>query len=139
MPGFLAEVLSKPHNRNFLTAVKTARSWKVPPRTMVYGDQPGEWTREDVLLANALTVLENETCRECGTPAWWGYSTDNRILFKTETSHCYGCEALEKERDKKSKDKSYKGYGDTLYAVPYNFVATDSLPTRRESYESRRQ
>lgn len=139
MPGFLAEVLSKPHNRNFLTAVKTAREWKVPPRTMIHGAQPGEWTREDVLLANALTVLENETCKECGIPAWWGYSTDNRILFKTETSHCYGCEELEKARDKASKDKSNKGFGDTIYPVPYMFGGKEPLPSRRESYESRRQ
>jgi hypothetical protein len=139
MPDFLAEVLHKPHNRRYLLAVRAAREWKVPPRTMINGDQPDVWTREDVLLANALVVLENETCKECGTPAWLGHSTDNRLLFKTDSAHCYGCEELEKEREKLSKDKSYKGYGETVYPVPYMFGGKDPLPSRRESYERRGQ
>ena len=138
MPGFLAEVLHYPHNRNYLTAIRTARAWKVPPTTMIRGTQPDRWSREDVLLANALTVLENETCRECGTPAWIGHNTDNRILFKTDSAHCYGCEELEKDREKKSKDKSYKGHGETLYVIPYMFKDLDPLPSRREAYERRK-
>lgn len=137
MPGFLAEVLSKPHNRNYLTAVRTARDWRVPPRTMVFGDQPDHWSQEDVLLANALTVLDNEMCKHCGTPVWWGYSTDNTIQFKVESTRCYGCEALEKERAKQSKDKSQK-HGESLYVEPYN-VFDEPLPTRRELYERRRK
>lgn len=105
---------------------------------MIFGDQPGEWTPEDVLLANALTVLEAETCRECGTPVWWGYSTDNTLQFKIETSHCYACEALEKEREARSKNRANKGHGDTPYVVAYNFFEDQPLPSRRASYEQRK-
>jgi hypothetical protein len=104
---------------------------------MVFVDQPMEWSEADVLLANALTVLESEMCRQCGTPAWWGYSTDREIQFKVEASRCYGCEAVEKEQAERAKSKQH-GHGESLYPVPYN-VFDKPLPTRRESYERRRK
>lgn len=136
MPGFLAEVLSKPHNRNYVTSIKTARSWGVPPRTMIFGEEPNIWTEQDVLLATALTVLEDETCKKCGTPVWWGYSTDNRIQFKIESSRCYGCEELEKEREQEQKNK-VKSHGKVLYPIPYNFFQEQPLPSRKEAYKRR--
>lgn len=140
MPGFLAEVLHKPHNRGYRIAVATARAWGVPPHVTISGGVPGEWSEQDVLLANALTVLENETCKSCGTPVWLGYSTDNEILFRTQKSHCYGCEELEKEREKQTKAKQ-KGYGDTTYVEPYHFFENKGgrLPSRRESLTKNRK
>lgn len=138
MPGFLAEVLHQPRNRNYRLAVKTARDWKLPPRAFVFGDHETGWTEADTLLAMALTVLETETCKNCGTPAWWGHSTDNTVQFRTKSAHCYGCEELEKEREKKSKDKSAKGHGDTTYVEPYHFFEENGarLPSRREAFEA---
>lgn len=139
MPGFLAEVLHKPHNRGYRIAVTTARAWGVPPHVTISGGSPAEWTDTDILLANALTVLENETCKGCGTPVWLGYATDNEILFRTGRSHCYGCEELEKEREQQSKNKK-KSHGDTTYVEPYHFFEDRGLrlPSRRETLTRKR-
>ena len=137
MRGFLAEVLSLPHNRAYVTAVKTARSWGVPPRVMVFGGSPGEWSAEDALLANALTVLENETCNRCGTPVWWGYSTDNEIQFKIGHETCHACVELEKRQSEDSKNKTARR-GQSPYVTPHNVWEGKPLPSRREFFERRK-
>lgn len=85
------------------------------------------------MLSVALTLLEEETCKNCGTPAWIGHSTDNTIVFDVKSSVCYGCAELEKDREEQEKNRAVKTRGEARYVEPYN-VWGDPLPGRSESY-----
>lgn len=130
MPDFLAEALTQPANRHYITALKTARSWGQPPLMMILGKDDG-WTWTNRLLAQALTIVEDESCGKCHTPLWLAYGTDNRVQFKVETSHCYACAALEKEE---SEHKNNRQPGEVHYVKPYNVFDDEPLPSRRELY-----
>ncbi len=115
--------------------MKTAKDWHLPPRQIFYG-KPVAWGKVDTKLSMALTILEQETCKDCGTVSWLGHSTDNRIVFKHDKTHCYGCAELERTRAEESKSKKPDDYG----AKPYVKPEGDSgmpLPSRSEEYERR--
>ena len=131
MPGFLAEALTWPGNRHYITALKTARSWSVPPLNILIGTDEG-WSDINRMLAQALTIVEDETCSQCKTPLWYAYSTDNRVQFKVEEAFCYACAELEKARE---KDKKERQPGQIVYVKPYNVLEDEPLPSRRELYE----
>lgn len=95
------------------------------------------WDDLDTRLAMALTVLEAETCKRCGTPGWIGHSTDNRILFSVESSTCYGCAQLEEHDHKQHKTKqSSPGFG-KRYRPQARMFDDSELPTRHEEYQRR--
>jgi len=134
MPDFLAETLTWPGNRHYVNAIKTAREWGVPPLVILAEAQPSDgWTPADRKLAQALTILEAETCGQCGVPVWLAYSTDNRVQFKIESSFCYACAVLEQDRRDHEKKKSKPGEVRTVQ--PTTVFAEDRLPSRRESYQ----
>jgi hypothetical protein len=116
--------------------VKTAREWGVPPRQVFLGE-PVQWNDRDSRLSMALTVLEQETCKECGTVAWIGHSADSSIVFKHDEQYCWGCAALEKRREEDSKNKVKKGHGAKPYVIPSMFDESMPLPTRRAEFERR--
>lgn len=140
MPGFLAECLYKDRNRPIWLILKMAREWKIPPTTAVLGGGgTSEWTHRDVLAATALTLLDVETCKSCGTPAWIGHSTDNRVLFRVEEATCHACAELGKAQDDRDRGKNRKKHhGKTFYPTAYNVYKDQPLPSRREEYERRR-
>lgn len=138
MPGFLAEALSKPHNRAMLLLLRTAKEWKLPPTAVIRSSSTvGTWNEDDYLLASALTVLESETCSSCGTPAWLGHSTNNLIEFKVEEATCHACAELGKAEEERGKQKK-KSHGKTFYPIARNVFKDRPLPTRHEEYERRR-
>lgn len=128
MPGFLADVLHRPHNYSYRVMVETAQKWGLPPTQVMLG-RPTEWSADDTKLSTALVVLEKETCRDCGQPAWLGHSTDRNLTFKSESTHCYGCMELEKRRE----DKENKvGKGEKPYVVA-KMWDDSPLPGRAEA------
>lgn len=133
MPGFLADVLSRPHNQGHRLCVKTARSWSVPPRQVMLGE-PCVWGPDDTLLSMALVLLEEETCSECGTPSWLGHSTNNSIIFEHDSTTCFGCMELEKARADKTKEQ---GKGEKGYVRP-RMWDDSPLPDRAQEYERRK-
>jgi len=89
------------------------------------------------MLAVALTLLEDETCGGCGTPAWLGRSTNNEIAFTVKSSVCYSCAELEKDRDSVSGDGRAKRKarpGETRYVSAHNIWEGKPLPSRFSSY-----
>jgi hypothetical protein len=130
MPGFLAETLTWPANRHYVTDLKTARSWSVPPLTIIAGKEGG-WNETNRKLAKALTVLEEEACNSCKTPLWHAYSTNNHIQFEVKTSHCYACAALEKYREEHKKEAKP---GQIHYVKATTVFKDEPLPSRYESY-----
>ena len=102
----------------------------MPPLDIILGTNAG-WSRTNRMLAQALTIVEDETCGQCKTPLWLAYGTDNRVQFEVETSFCYACAALEKHREENKKDKQP---GQVVYVKPYNVFEDEPLPSRRELY-----
>lgn len=135
-PDFLADALSRPHNTGIRIAVKTAREWKLPPRQILYGE-PKLWNQIDTKLSMGLTLLEGETCNDCGTVSWLGHSADNRIVFKHKTTYCYGCAEMERKRAEESKGKKRDDYGVKPYVQADTFDGQTPLPSRAEEYERR--
>lgn len=91
------------------------------------------WSDErNRLLAVALTILESETCNNCGTPAWIGRSTDSEIVFDIESTTCFGCAELEKDRESNQSRKTSKG--EIRYAKARNVWEDGKLPSRYDSY-----
>lgn len=93
------------------------------------------WNQVDTKLSVALVILEQETCKDCGTVSWLGYSSDNRIVFKHDVTHCYGCAELERVRDEGSKSKA-KDYGSKPYVEATGDMGL-ALPDRAEEYDRR--
>lgn len=134
-PDFLADCLSRDHNGSLRVVAKTAKEWGVPPR-QVYLGEPVQWNDRDSRLAMALTVLEQETCKECGTVAWLGHSANSSIVFKHDKQYCWGCAKLEEAREEDAKNK-VKGHGAKPYVTAASFDASIPLPTRRDEFERR--
>jgi len=89
------------------------------------------------MLAVALTLLEDETCPGCHQPAWIGHSTNNEIAFSVNSSICYSCAELEKERDGVSSDGRAKRKprpGESKYVVAHNIWEGRPLPSRYTGY-----
>ena len=105
---------------------------------MLTGD-PTDWSDErNRKLAMALTILEEETCKGCGTPAWIGHSTNNEIVFDIKGSICYPCGELEQEREQAEKNRAARRRrkGETRYVSPRNVWGADHpLPSRAHSYQ----
>lgn len=108
------------------------------PMTMLTGE-PSDWSDErNRKLAVALTILEEETCKSCGTPAWIGHSTNNEIVFDLKGSICYGCAELEKEREGQEKKRGgrVRQKGETRYVSPRNVWGDGrALPSRSHAYQ----
>lgn len=133
MPGFLAEALTWPENSHYASQIRTARSWGVTPLTIITGEDP-EWTTENRLLAQALTMLEDETCKGCGVPYWHSRSSHRNINLVIKKDVCYGCREVEQDRAKNEKSRKIGKAGEKQYvlAVPYDDGI--GLPSRSESY-----
>jgi hypothetical protein len=137
MPDFLAEALTWPENKWAVPVLKASKEWGVVPLELLNGKKSSWADVRNRFLAVALTLLEDETCKSCGTPAWWGHSTDNEIAFKVESSVCYGCAELEKDRDSVSgngQSKRKQRPGETRYVTPFNIWEGKALPSRYKGY-----
>jgi hypothetical protein len=117
--------------------LKTARSWGIPPLELLTGKKVGWSDDRNRFLAVALTLMEDETCKSCGTPAWIGHSTNNEIAFSVKSTVCYGCAELERDRDSVSSDGKQKRKarpGETRYVAAHNVWEGKPLPSRYSGY-----
>jgi hypothetical protein len=132
MPDFLAEVLTWPKNYSYTLAVQTAMDLHMPPTTFIMATkQPTDpWTAIDKKLALAWTVLNRETCKECGQPLWICRSSNKNLNFSVRTDVCYA----KAELDKFSKGKEF-GPGEHPYIVPFMRDETEKFPARAEYIE----
>jgi len=119
-----------------VTAIKTSRSWGVPPTQILQG-RPSPWGPVDTKLSMALTILEDETCKECGIVSWHGHSANASLVFKHDKVHCYGCAELEKKRAEESRSKRPDDHGAKPYVAAAMFDGSTDLPSRADEYERR--
>ncbi len=112
--------------------VETSKQWQVPPRQIILGRQV-DWNPDDSKLSAALVLLEDETCRECGTVVWHGHSGNRYIKLDVDSTHCYGCQALEQRREDKERKLSK---GEKPY-VKVSMYGDLELPSRQDEFERR--
>jgi hypothetical protein len=132
MPDFLADALTWPQNYRAAIAVQTAYDMGVPPLTFLKDDsQPTDkWTDADKKLLMAWTILQKETCQECGQPLWICRSNNNNLTFSVRKGLCYAKLAMEKWKDT-SAGKNTKP-GEVPYVLPSRYDETLPLPSRRD-------
>ena len=145
MPDFLADVLSRPEQREFLTTVKAAVNSGQKPSYLLFehGAFGKEIRREfDSRILIAYQILQDETCPSCGVPIWYGHNEDREIAFEVLQSTCFSCADLERARDdsrKQSEGREHTRYGITEYVRPYKDGGTDAYgkPQERLPLDSR--
>lgn len=108
MPPFLADVLTWPGNRQYITAIKAARDFGIPPTVLILTHkQPSDgWSNVDKKLAVAFQILDDETCPDCGIPIWIGHNDAEDIVFEIKSRVCYSCAQVENDRDKRENKKN---------------------------------
>lgn len=105
---------------------------------MLFREQPTDkWTDFDFMLVEALQILEDETCNECGQPIWICRNEEaSNVSFVVKTSKCFANAELEKWRDKEqNKKNAKKRYGEYPYIVAETYDGSD-LPTRASFYRA---
>lgn len=100
-------------NAGVVAALRAARS-QHHPATLYFGRwvgrQPGQLLAEDVKLAHALQVYEDDLCSGCGTPSRISYSSlgDGEFAVDTGTT-CRACSVLDSHRMATSKHEPVPG------------------------------
>lgn len=96
--------------------------------------QPSDpWTAIDKKLLTAWTVLQKETCGECGQPLWICRSNNNNLTFSVRKGMCYAKLAMEKWRDTPGGKEPKKG--EVPYVIPSRFDEDIPLPSRMDYLE----
>lgn len=135
MPDFLADALTWPHNYSANLAVQTAYEMGVRPLTFLLEEaQPTDpWTVYDKKLLLAWTILNKETCGECGQPLWVCRSNDNNLGFSVKKGLCYSKREMHKWKESQA-GKNAKDY-ESPYVVPTRYDESIPLPTRQSWLE----
>lgn len=129
MPGFLAEELTKPHNFSARLAVQTAVDMSLPPTLFMTNRTDAlKWSDDDKKLALAYTILQKETCSQCGQPLWICRSSNNKLDFSIQKDTCYVDAELQRASKSKQKSDELKD-GEFRFAVP-KMIDNSPLPSR---------
>lgn len=137
MPDFLADALSYPQNSVTRLAVETAFKMGIRPQTFMSNTaQPGEpWDKMDKKLLLAWTLLEQESCGECGQPLWVCRSDSNNLSFSVRTKTCYAKMAMDTWRDSTAGKKAMERPGVVPFVIPTRYDESIPLPTRTDWYK----
>ena len=103
---------------------------------MLFREQPSDpWVELDFLLVEAMQILEEETCPDCGSPIWVCRNEfASNVGFKVKTSVCFARAELERWQEKEDKKKSSKkDYGSSPYTIPYTYDGVE-MPSRSQFY-----
>ncbi len=103
----------------------------------MFKEQPGDdWTDLDFMLIEAMQILEDETCKECGSPIWiCRNESASSVGFKVKVATCFAKAELDRWNELQDKKKSSKKrHGEYPYVVPYTYDGTE-LPTRMQFYK----
>ncbi len=115
---------------------------------MILQSQPsGAWKGIDFSLLEALQILEQETCNDCGNPVWHCDSKDRDLTMRVKSRICAGSRALRSHqnrnitdsKEKKNDRKKSSEWGVNYYVVPElnpQAERTD-LPGRTEYYKAK--
>lgn len=104
---------------------------------MLFHEQPTDpWNDFDFLLVEAMQILEDETCNECGNPIWVCRNEDaTHVGFKIKTTICYGKAELDRWQAAQEKRNKKLGPGEMPYILAYTYDDSP-MPTRASFYKS---
>ncbi|MGK3946948.1 hypothetical protein ABK046_52350, partial [Streptomyces caeruleatus] len=72
------------------------------------------------MLVEALQILEDETCAECGNPIWVCRNDEApNVGFKIKMTRCYAKAELDRWREKQDKKKAKPSPGEMPYIVSF--------------------
>lgn len=119
-----------------MTKIRAALKAKVSPSAMILEEPDAyEWRPWiDYRLVEALQVLEEETCSQCGNPLWLCHSSSPNVDVEIGYDSCIVAEAVTKHNDKESKKKRSKNKGQ-VYGRIIPIREGVALPTREEYYK----
>ena len=87
------------------------------------------------MLIEALQILEDETCAECGNPIWVCRNDEaHNVGFKIKMTRCYAKAELDKWREKQEKKKSKSVPGEMPYIVSFTYDE-GPMPSRASYYK----
>ena len=103
---------------------------------MLFHEQPSDpWTQFDFMLVEALQILEDETCSECGSPIWVCRNEEaQNVGFKVKMTRCFAKAELEKWQEKQQKKKTKILPGEIPYAVSFTYD-DGPMPSRSSYYQ----
>jgi hypothetical protein len=104
---------------------------------MLFHEQPTDpWIDFDFMLVEAMQMLEDETCNECGNPVWVCRNEEaSNVGFRIKITKCFAKAELDKWREaEEKKSSSKKHYGELPYIDTYTYDGSD-LPTRDSYYQ----
>jgi hypothetical protein len=103
---------------------------------MLFHEQPTDpWNSFDFLLLEALQILEQETCSECGNPIWVCRNDNaHNVGFKIKVTTCYAKAEMDKWRERQEKSNKKDVPGELPYIVAYTYDDSP-MPSRKSYYE----
>lgn len=103
---------------------------------MLFHEQPSEpWTELDFLLVEAMEILDEETCKECGNPIWVCRNEfATHVGFKIKTATCFAKAELDKWNEAQQKKNKSLDAGQYPYIVPYTYDESE-MPSRMHFYK----
>jgi hypothetical protein len=103
----------------------------------LFKEQPShDWSDLDFMLLEAMQILEDETCKECGSPIWiCRNESAAHVGFKVKIATCFAKAELDRWNEREEKKKTgKKRHGEYPYVVPYTYDGTE-LPSRMQFYK----
>lgn len=105
---------------------------------MLFQEDPGKpWRRHDFLLVEALQIMEQERCGQCGLPIWMCHDETGAAQFSIDEDHCVVKRDIDLRYERDSK-KDIKTHGVAFLPRPF-FVDGKSWVEVRDSYYTRQQ
>lgn len=104
----------------------------------MFREQPTDpWTDFDFLLIEAMQILKDETCNDCGNPIWiCRNDSAGNVGFKIKTATCFAKAELDRWQEAEDKkNSSKKKHGQYPYVVAYTYDGSD-MPSRAQFYRA---
>ena len=106
---------------------------------MLFQEDPrGEWRKHDFLLLEALQIMEQERCSQCGLPVWMCHDSTGGVIIEVESDECIAKRDVDKEQERASKKKNAE-HGVSYYPNPKFVGGSDWLTVRDAYYREREQ
>lgn len=103
---------------------------------MLLHEDPGKpWRKHDFLLLEALQLMEQERCGQCGLPRWMCHDETGGVQFSIEEDECVAKREIDKRHEDDSK-KDKKTHGISYYPSPF-FVDGATWIDARDAYYTR--
>lgn len=101
---------------------------------LLHSDPRGEWITHDFLLLEALQIMEQERCGQCGLPVWMCHDESGDVQFSIEEDECVAKRDTDIRREKEGDSKK-AAHGVNYYPSPYFVNDADWLSVRDGYYE----